>query len=195
MKGFLIGLALVLVLAPASLAGRTSGPPEFVTICHVAGLASDPANQVTLTLPVNAVYGQAGHFNENGTPNAGHEQDYLGACTTPEEPPVDPPTPPTTPPSHCAYTGAGKDGQVDAYGGTNDDCAPLPPATTPEPQAPVCKDTTTVITVEKIVPKIVKRTVTKWRTKIVYRTKVRVVVKHVKVYVPGLHPDGVEGQG
>ena len=41
---------------------------------------------VTLTLPYNAVFGQAGHFNEDGTPQAGHEQDYLGPCQTPPPP-------------------------------------------------------------------------------------------------------------
>ena len=59
-----------------------------MAFCHVAGRADDPANIVTLTLPYTAVFGQAGHFNEDGTPKAGHEQDYLGPCqTTP--PPTD----------------------------------------------------------------------------------------------------------
>ena len=57
-----------------------------MTFCHVAGRAEDPANTVTLTLPYNAVFGQAGHFNEDGTPQAGHEQDHLGACQTPPTP-------------------------------------------------------------------------------------------------------------
>ena len=60
--------------------------PEFVTFCHVAGREEDPANSVTLTLPYGAVFGQAGHFNEDGTPNAGHEQDHLGACSPPPPP-------------------------------------------------------------------------------------------------------------
>jgi uncharacterized repeat protein (TIGR01451 family) len=101
-------IALVLslgVLAALAIAGATTarvdyGPPdsaspmslegqsESVTFCHVAGSAEDPANIVTLTLPYTAVFGQAGHFNEDGTPKAGHEQDYLGPCqTTP--PPTD----------------------------------------------------------------------------------------------------------
>jgi hypothetical protein len=54
-----------------------------ITICHVAGLASDPANYVTLNITLAAAVGQAGHFGENGTPNAGHEQDTLGACQPP----------------------------------------------------------------------------------------------------------------
>ena len=32
------------------------------------------------------MFGQAGHFNEDGTPQAGHEQDYLGPCQTPPPP-------------------------------------------------------------------------------------------------------------
>lgn len=70
------------------------GPPEFVTICHAAGLAGT-TKFVTLTIPYNAAYGQAGHFGENGTPNAGHEQDYEGACEGDETTPTD--TTPTTP--------------------------------------------------------------------------------------------------
>ena len=105
--GRLRRIALVLslgVLAALAIAGATSarvdyGPPdsaspmslegqsESVTFCHVAGSAEDPANIVTLTLPYTAVFGQAGHFNEDGTPKAGHEQDYLGPCQT-----VPPPT-------------------------------------------------------------------------------------------------------
>ena len=105
--GRLRRIALVLslgVLAALAIAGATSahvdyGPPdsaspmslegqsESVTFCHVAGSAEDPANTVTLTLPYTAVFGQAGHFNEDGTPRAGHEQDYLGPCSEPSPPP------------------------------------------------------------------------------------------------------------
>ncbi len=91
------------VLAALAVAGATSAhvendstgsasvsllesKPDFVTFCHVAGRAEDPANTVTLTLPFNAVFGQGGHFNEDGTPQAGHEQDHLGACETPPPP-------------------------------------------------------------------------------------------------------------
>lgn len=74
--------------------GQATGPPEFVTICHAAGLAGT-THFVTLTLPTVAVFGQAGHFFENGTPQAGHEQDYLGPCSGDETTPTD--TEPTTP--------------------------------------------------------------------------------------------------
>ncbi len=55
---------------------------DKVTICHAAGLAGT-TKFVTLTISVNAVYGNGGHFYENGTPQAGHEQDYFGPCITP----------------------------------------------------------------------------------------------------------------
>ncbi len=77
--------------------------PVHVDICHVAGLASDPANYIDLNLPENAVYGQAGHFYENGTPQAGHEQDTLGTCS----PPVVTTTTTTTPVIPCEQTEEG----------------------------------------------------------------------------------------
>jgi hypothetical protein len=91
--------------------------PVFVTFCHVAGLAEDPANTVTLTLPENAVYGEAGHFNENGTPKAGHEQDYLGPCQDPESTgPTGPgPTGPTGP-GPTGPTGPGPTGPTGETG-------------------------------------------------------------------------------
>ena len=54
---------------------------DKVTICHAAGLAGT-THYITLTISRNAVFGPGGHFFENGTPQAGHEQDYMGACTT-----------------------------------------------------------------------------------------------------------------
>lgn len=67
------------LLASVALAGGGGSPPEMVTICHAAG-QEGTTKFVTLTIPYNAVYGQAGHLNENGTPQAGHEEDYLGPC-------------------------------------------------------------------------------------------------------------------
>lgn len=58
-----------------------------ITICHVAGLASDPANYVTLHITLASAIGLPnGHLNENGTPLAGHEQDTLGECNPPPPP-------------------------------------------------------------------------------------------------------------
>jgi hypothetical protein len=79
----LVAIGAALVYSVPAMATEN----EKITICHVAGLASDPANYITLTISVNAVYGPGGHFNENGTPQAGHEEDSFGACNPP--PPVD----------------------------------------------------------------------------------------------------------
>ena len=56
-------------------------PSEKITICHVAGRRDEPANYITLEIPPQALNG---HFYENGTPKAGHEEDYLGPCNSPE---------------------------------------------------------------------------------------------------------------
>ncbi|OGM13095.1 hypothetical protein A3A76_01735 [Candidatus Woesebacteria bacterium RIFCSPLOWO2_01_FULL_39_23] len=90
---FVAPISLYMQTAPTALAVK----PEVVTFCHVAGQADDPANYVDLTLPWNAVYGQAGHFNENGTTQAGHEQDYLGPCNPPTVTPSPEETPTATP--------------------------------------------------------------------------------------------------
>lgn len=55
------------------------GKPDKVTICHAAGREGTD-HYVTLNLAPQAVYGKAGHLNEDGTAQAGHEGDYLGAC-------------------------------------------------------------------------------------------------------------------
>ena len=54
-----------------------------IIICHAAGQDGTTHYQ-TLDISYNAVYGQGGHFYENGTPRAGHENDHLGACTCSE---------------------------------------------------------------------------------------------------------------
>lgn len=79
---------LVVASVPLLLAGVAQAEgQEKVTICHAAGL-DGTTHYVTLTLAYPAVFGQAGHFYENGTPRAGHEDDYLGACV--EEPDPEP---------------------------------------------------------------------------------------------------------
>ena len=55
---------------------------DKITICHAAGQA-DTTKFVTLTLSENAVFGNGGHFYNDGTPRAGHELDYFGPCVTP----------------------------------------------------------------------------------------------------------------
>jgi hypothetical protein len=96
-----IGVLVALVFfTPYALAHP--GHPDKVTICHAAGL-DGTTKYVTLTIGWHAVYGPAGHFYENGTPRAGHEQDYLGPCISTEPPGgvppgVPPPPPGTVPP-------------------------------------------------------------------------------------------------
>ena len=65
-----------------------------MTICHYDGqLGSDKFQE--LELPLSAIFSNAngvgGHFNIDGSPSAGHEDDHLGSC------PVDTPTPTNTP--------------------------------------------------------------------------------------------------
>lgn len=51
---------------------------EKVDICHAAGL-DGTTHYETLNISVNAL---GAHFNDNGTPKAGHEDDYMGPCQT-----------------------------------------------------------------------------------------------------------------
>ena len=102
MRRAFIGLIALTILSFVSLiaAGAVSaGRPattEKVTICHARGLAGT-TKFVTISPSVHAVYKrQGGHFFENGTPRAGHEQDYFGACIT-ETTPTPTPSPSTDP--------------------------------------------------------------------------------------------------
>ena len=86
MKYLLVSIAASIAMLVFAAPALATGEEPKVTICHVAGLASDPANYITLTIGYPAVYGPAGHFYENGTPQAGHEQDTLGECNPPPPP-------------------------------------------------------------------------------------------------------------
>lgn len=129
----------VVTLATAS-ATEDHGDKK-VTICHAAGKAGT-TKYVTLTISKHAVYkDQGGHFYENGTPQAGHEQDYFGACktngtTTTTAPPTTTTQPPTTtttaPPPPLVCTG---DPAVDPIGCPIDDCN-LPGGKPPECDEP-----------------------------------------------------------
>lgn len=104
MKKFVAALTLAFALAfgAFTMAPALAAPPAKVTICHAAGLAGT-TKYVELTISENAVYGRkgnAGHFEENGTPRAGHEQDYFGPCkvdATPTPTPTDTATSTPTP--------------------------------------------------------------------------------------------------
>src|SRR5688572_10936835 len=68
----IFGVLLLCIVVPVFAA-------EKITICHASG-HDDITHFVTLEISENAVYGNGGHFDENGTPQAGHEGDYFGPC-------------------------------------------------------------------------------------------------------------------
>jgi hypothetical protein len=74
-----IAFVLILIIGFTARTVTAGGDDEKVTICHAAGLEGT-THYETLTIGYPAVYGPAGHFYENGTPRAGHEEDYLGPC-------------------------------------------------------------------------------------------------------------------
>ena len=101
---FLGGAALV-----TAATSSADGNDHKITICHASGQA-DTTKFETLTVGWNAVYGPGGHFNENGTTQAGHEQDYLGKCksddggTTTTEPDDETTVPTTSVPDDTTTT-------------------------------------------------------------------------------------------
>lgn len=76
-----IGIAIAGFMASGSSAvvAQLVTNDDKITICHASGQEGTLKFE-TLTLAPEAVFGQAGHFFENGTPRAGHEQDYMGPC-------------------------------------------------------------------------------------------------------------------
>lgn len=90
----LMGTMLVVVLTAASAlasggGGSANTQSHKVTFCHAAGLAGT-THFITLRTSRN---GAAHHLDpDTGTPRAGHEQDYLGACRTQSPPPPPPGT-------------------------------------------------------------------------------------------------------
>jgi hypothetical protein len=77
--GVALAVATSLLISTASLA---LAGQDKVTICHAAGRAAPngPTQYIEITVGWPAAFGPAGHFDENGTPNAGHEEDFLGGC-------------------------------------------------------------------------------------------------------------------
>ena len=130
MKKFIHTLFVFLSLALFVGAGYTLVRPqavfsqqEMVTLCHAAG-QDDTTQFVTLTIAYPAAYGEAGHFYENGTPRAGHEQDYLGEC-------VVGPSGSTGSTGSTGATGAtGESGPSGATGTTGAEETPTPSPTT-----------------------------------------------------------------
>lgn len=103
-KKTILGVASTLAfVALTALGGQSALANDKVTLCHAAGL-DGTTHYVTLEVGYPAAFGPAGHFYENGTPQAGHEQDYLGPCLTDDpsptpEPSADPTPEPTPSPS------------------------------------------------------------------------------------------------
>jgi hypothetical protein len=152
LRGIVVGVVVAAVLGVvAAAATATNGPPSTghdpVTVCHKPGT---PAQQ-TLTFDDDGYEAHLAHGDTAGAceplppgecEETSGEQQYGEECPPP--PPVDvcenlpgnqpegtdctPTTPPVvTPPTHdCVFVGADKDGGKDAFGGTNDDCAPRP---------------------------------------------------------------------
>lgn len=115
----LMAVAAIMIAGGASV---TNASPNHgkVTLCHAAGL-DGTTHYVTLEVGWPAAYGPAGHFYENGTPRAGHEQDYLGACLEPS--PSATPEPSTSPEPSPTITPAP----------TETPSSP-PPSSTPSPE-------------------------------------------------------------
>lgn len=84
----IVTVVLQMLISP----NQVSAAKDEVCICHAAGQAGT-THFVTVCANRTAIYGQAGHFNEDGTPQAGHEDDYEGRCTEPSPPPDPSPTP------------------------------------------------------------------------------------------------------
>lgn len=88
----IIGIILFIggTLRVRSIAVSHAQVPQEITLCY----AVDKNGMVSYETGVksfNEVYGKGGHFNEDGTPQLGHEKDYLGKCITPEPPATEAP--------------------------------------------------------------------------------------------------------
>lgn len=202
-------IIFALLASASAFAGEHGGGHDPVTVCHKPGT---PA-QHTLTFDDDGYEAHLAHGDTLGPceelppvdlcPEEGVQTEL--PCEEVPPPVVDvcpdlegvqtegpceviPPIPPVpvTPPTHdCVFVGADKDGGVDAYGGTNDDCAPFPtppPVTVAPPvvtTTPVTPLPTVVTTVKPTVkPKVVKK------TKPVKAKVVKKVVKKVKKVTP-----------
>jgi hypothetical protein len=96
---------------------------DKITICHGAGRAGTTHFE-TLTISRNAVYqdqGNGGHFYENGTPKAGHEQDYVGGCRSAEASPSTNPSasPSVTPSVNPSATPTGSNSNNNSNSGSS----------------------------------------------------------------------------
>ncbi len=72
----ILGVAIILAGVLVATLTATSQANDKVTICHAAGL-DGTTHYIKITVGYPAAFGPSGHFYENGTPRAGHEQDVL----------------------------------------------------------------------------------------------------------------------
>lgn len=108
MKKYILPIVIAVGLSGAVLAvpSEDKGKGEKVTICHAT---SDPGHYNRIVVAEQA---QAGHFENNGTPKAGHEDDILlegeqecPGVTVPGDPEFTPnPNPVVTPPAPVTPT-------------------------------------------------------------------------------------------
>jgi len=93
----LIGIALFIggTLRVRGVGVSHAQQPADVTICSAISGAKGLTFE-TVTKSYDEVYGTGGYFNEDGTPQLGHELDYIGKCITPEPPATEEPKPTET---------------------------------------------------------------------------------------------------
>lgn len=73
----------VYAAAVAAMFVLIAAAPAKVLVCHATGRAPS-THFVTIEVPANDGGYPNGHYTEGGSPLAGHEDDYLGACATNE---------------------------------------------------------------------------------------------------------------
>lgn len=93
----LIGIALFIggTLRVRGVGISHAQVPQEITLCYAVEDGS-AVRYETGVKSFDEVYGKGGHFNEDGTPQLGHEKDYLGKCITPEPPATEEPKPTET---------------------------------------------------------------------------------------------------
>ena len=90
----LLGIALFIggTLRVKGVGVSHAQQPADVTIC-TAITEGKGLRFETVTMSYDDVYGTGGIFYEDGTPQQGHEFDYIGKCITPEPPATEEPKP------------------------------------------------------------------------------------------------------
>jgi len=82
-RRLMVALTVATSVLIASASVVAAAPPQKVLICHAAGRSPEfggPTQYVLIEVSLNALYAPGGHFDEPGTPNAGHEDDFITTC-------------------------------------------------------------------------------------------------------------------